>query len=329
MAVEIGGLTVENPLFLAPLAGVTNRAVRRLFVAMGVALTHTEMVSSLGLLHGGAKTRRLLEDTPQDHPLAVQLFSGDPDSLERSAQEALAAGRYEAISVNMACPMPKVTKRGAGASLLERPQVAAEMVWRLKGLGLPLWPKIRKITPRGRQGLGTAQFVEVLLTAGADAVALHGRTAAQRYQGESDVAEVLRCAQAYPGRIIASGDVYTVQDVERYLQGGAAAVLLARGALADPFLPQRALAVLGYNTRSFSGAPTLSQRAQVLRTFADELLEFQGPQIAAVMIRRFLPGFFRGIAGIAEFKRAVASAQGWEALDGVLNRWRDYLERGT
>ncbi len=329
MAVEIGGVAVANPLFLAPLAGVTNRAVRRLFVRMGVGLTHTEMVSSQGLIRSGAKTQRLLEDTAEEHPLVVQLFSGDPDSLERSAVEALEGHRYEAISINMACPMPKVTKRGAGAKLLESPAVAAEMVRRLKKLGLPVWPKIRKIAPSHRYGLNTKQFVEALLEAGAHCVAIHGRSPAQRYEGEADAEEVLNCARAFPGRIIASGDVYSPDRVRHYLKGGAVAVLLARGAIADPFLPQRALAVLGYNTPGFDEEPSLSQRAEALLTFADELQELQGPQIAAVMVRRFLPGFFRGMEGITEFKRAVAAAQRWEDLEETLGRWRSYFERGS
>ena len=181
----IGGVEVENPVFFAPLAGVSVAAVRRLFRRLGAALTHTEMVSSAGLLYAGPKTWQMTECTDEERPLVLQLFTGDADSLCRSAERCLQSRSYAAFGVNMACPMPKVHKKGAGSRLLQNPDVAFAMVRELKKFGLPVWPKIRKIVPDGREyRLDTLQFAEGLLEAGADNVTIHGRTPQQRTRGK-------------------------------------------------------------------------------------------------------------------------------------------------
>lgn len=325
----IGGVEVENPVFFAPLAGVSVAAVRRLFRRLGAALTHTEMVSSAGLLYAGPKTWQMTECTDEERPLVLQLFTGDADSLCRSAERCLQSRSYAAFGVNMACPMPKVHKKGAGSRLLQNPDVAFAMVRELKKFGLPVWPKIRKIVPDGREyRLDTLQFAEGLLEAGADNVTIHGRTPQQRYEGKADKSEVVRAARRFEGKITASGDVYAAADVAFYLDNGCAAVLCARGAIADPFMVVHSLRVLGYNNRILHGDPSLQERAEILTGLADDLYRLHGGRAALVLLRRFLSGFFRGQAGTAEFKRTLASAKDWDSAYRILRDWRSYFERG-
>lgn len=329
LKINIGGIDAANPLFLAPLAGVSLSAVRRLFRNLGVALTHTEMISSTGILRDGRKTRAMTEYTAEEKPLVLQLFSGDADSLCRSAEICLEGKEYAAFSVNMACPMPKVMKRGAGCRLLERPDVAAEMVKGLKKFGLPVWPKIRKIVPDGKlYDRNTEDFIETLLEAGADNVALHGRTPAQRYAGSADKEEVLSAARRFPGKITASGDVYGAEDVKFYMDGGCSAVLAARGAVANPFMVVQSLSVLGYNNSLWNDEPSLTCRAEMLIQFAEDLEKIHDERVALVLLKRFLSGFFRGRAGTADFKRAIAIAKDWKTAYGAVCDWRSYFERG-
>ena len=325
----IGGVKVKNPIFFAPMAGVSICAVRRFFMKLGVSLTHTEMVSSTGLIYGGSKTIHMTDYTPMEQPLVLQLFDGDPDKLCRSAELCLNRHDYAAISINMACPMPKVTKRGAGSRLLQTPETAAQMVRQLKKFGLPVWPKIRKIIPDGRNyRLNTFQFTELLLEAGADNVAVHGRTAPQRYEGCADKEEVIKAAELFPGRITATGDVYSAEDAKYYLDRGCAAVLAARGAVANPFMVVQTLRLLGYNNDLLNNDPTLEERAQILIHFADELRQYHSERIALVVVKRFLPGIFRGKAGTANFKRTLAVVSDWDALYKILLDWQAYCERG-
>lgn len=325
----IGGVKVENPVFFAPLAGVSIAAVRRLFRRLGAALTHTEMISSAGLLYAGTKTWRMTECTDEERPLVLQLFTGDADSLCRSAERCLQSCLYAAFSINMACPMPKVHKKGAGSRLLQNPDVAFAMVRELKKFGLPVWPKIRKIIPDGREyRLDTLQFVEGLLAAGADNVTIHGRTPQQRYEGKADKNEVIRAAQHFKGKITASGDVYAADDVTFYLDNGCAAVLCARGAIADPFMVMQSLQVLGYNNRMSHGDLSLEERAEILIGFADDLCRLHSERAALVLLKRFLSGFFKGRAGTSEFKRTLASAADWDSAYRILRDWHSYFERG-
>ena len=324
----IGGIKVDNPLFLAPLAGVSLSAVRGLFRKLGVALTHTEMISSTGLIYGGTKTWHMLDYTEEEKPLVIQLFAGDADSLCRSAELCLKEHSYAGFSINMACPMPKITKRGAGSALLQFPGAAAEMVRRLKGFGLPVWPKIRKIVPDSMYPLNTIQFSEDLLEAGADNVTIHGRTPAQRYEGSADRDEVLGAARRFPGLITASGDVYSPQDVKNYLDGGCVAVIAARGAMANPFMVVQSLRLLGYNTRLTEDEPSLEERADILIDFADSLHRLHAERIALVLLKRFISGFFRGQQGTTEFKRTLAVTKDWNSTYSLLLDWRSYFERG-
>ncbi len=311
------------------MAGVSLSAVRRFFRALGVGLTHTEMISSTGLIFGGDKTWHMTEYTPEEEPLVIQLFDGDVDRLCHSAEMCLKARKFAAFSINMACPMPKVTKRGAGSKLLQTPKIAAKMVSELKKFGLPVWPKIRKIVADGKNyPCDTFQFTELLLSSGADNVTIHGRTAAQRYEGAADKDEVIRAAKLFPEKITASGDVYSPEDVKYYLVGGCVAVLAARGAVANPFMVVQALSELGYNKGSVSHDPSLEDRARVLIHLADDLRRLHGERIALVLMKRFLSGIFRGCAGTTNFKRTLAMARDWDSSYRILQDWRSYFERG-
>lgn len=325
---NIGGVSVENPLFLAPLAGVSLSAVRALFRRLGTALTHTEMISSTGLIYGGRKTWHMLDYIEEEKPLVIQLFAGDADSLCRSAELCLREHSYAGFSINMACPMPKITKRRSGSALLQFPNDAVEMVRRLKGFGLPVWPKIRKIISDSVYPLNTIQFSERLIEAGADNVTIHGRTPAQRYEGTADKEEVLAAAKHFPGMITASGDVYSPQDVKHYLDGGCAAVIAARGAMANPFMVVQSLRLLGYNNKLSEDDPSLEARANILIDFADDLRRLHAERVALVLLKRFISGFFRGRAGTTEFKRALAATKDWTATYNILLDWRSYFERG-
>lgn len=322
---RIGGIEVDNPLWIAPLAGVTVRPVRALFRRLGAGLTFTEMVSVSGLVMSNRKTSRML-DTGGDHPLVLQLFGNDLDLMVEGARVSLEEGTFEGLGLNMACPMPKVYKKGSGAKLMEDPEKACTMVRELKRFGLPVWPKIRKCGPRNP--LDTFQLCEVLFEAGADHISLHGRTAGQRYEGTSDVEVVLEAARRFPGRISASGDVYSEEDVLRYLQGGCAGVLLARGIIRDPFLLPRCLAALGMPVNEEWLAPSISLQTEMLLQMADELCAEEGERLALILLKRFLSSMFKGLRGAGAFRRATASSRTMDEFRDLLGGCEVFFERG-
>jgi tRNA-dihydrouridine synthase len=312
---KIGGLSLGSELWLAPLAGVTVPPIREFFARLGAGLTHTEMISCMGLTRSNRKTHGMLRLLPGEGPVILQLFAGDADTMKKGAEAALAANaddgplRFAGLGINMACPMPKVTKRGAGAALMGT-KTASAMVWGLKRLGLPVWVKIRKMP----DGVETLRFVDELVEAGADNICIHGRTTAQRYEGRADRSAAAAAAARFPGKISASGDVYAIEDVEEYLNMGCVGVMLARGALANPCLFLLGLRALGRRIPEDLANPTRERRVELLRDLGERIQEICGPKTALVLLKRLTAGMFKGISGASELRRRIGLAPSLEEL---------------
>jgi tRNA-dihydrouridine synthase len=309
----------ELVLWLAPLAGITIPPVRLFFSRLGARITHTEMVSATGLLYKNKKTMSMLEVLPEESSVILQLFAGDADSLVRAAEYALnvcdinkkqnGSASYFAFGINMACPMPKVLHRGAGAKLLEFPEIAFSMVSKLKKIGLPVWVKIRKMPQKN--GLTTCQFIEGLIEAGADNVCLHGRTPAQRYEGIADKGVVCDMARIFPGKISGSGDVYTHEDAKVYLDAGCVGVMAARGALANPFI-----------FRSDPSYPPAQEQLALLQQLGQDVSNWAGPRIAVIMVKRLLVGMLKGMCGSGIFRRKIARELDYERITLLIEEAR-------
>ncbi|MDR1873867.1 MAG: tRNA-dihydrouridine synthase family protein [Synergistaceae bacterium] len=338
--IRVGGLTLDNELWLAPLAGVTAPPVRQFFSQLGAGLTHTEMISCMGLVRGNRRTGEMLRILPGEGPVVLQLFCGDADTMVKGGEAALewssalssaapssiaslsrpSPRRFAALGINMACPMPKVTKSGAGAALLEAPETAFRMTRGLKALGYPVWLKIRQIRQinhSGKDAEETLRFVEGLIEAGGDNVCIHGRTPAQRYEGRGDRTAIAAAAARFPGKISASGDVYTVEDVLEYLHMGCVGVMLARGALANPYLFPQALHALGRKTRG-SASPTMEQQVERLRALGNDARDVCGPRLAVVLLKRLAGGVLRGMPGAADLRRRLGETTNLEGLLEIL-----------
>lgn len=305
----IGGVECATPIWLAPMAGVTTRTFRDWHRRAGASLTHTEMVSAIGLWRRDKKTRTLLGDDDEDRPLVLQLFGPTADDMAKGAEAALDVRSYDAIEINMACPMPKIMKRGSGAAMLSRVDEASRSVAALKRFDLPVWAKIR-IVDRG-----TDQLCERLIEAGADLLMIHGRTPAQRYEGHADKERVIRAAQRFPGAIVGSGDVWTPEDAASYLDGACAAVLVARGAIRDAYIFAKISAL-----RDGMPMPDIdhSSRISALISIGRAAAFREGDRAAIVMIRRMIGGMFRDYPGAAAERNAVVSARSWSEAEDLL-----------
>jgi len=319
---SIGGVEAANPIWLAPLAGVTTRAFRDFHKRMGAGLVHTEMISATGVLYKNKKTFRMIGDGSEPGPAAVQLFGPDASGMVHAAEAVLRIKRFDALEINMACPMPKVTKKCGGASLLFNPTEAAMMVTGLKSLGPPVWVKLRK-TDENTHPLGTIDFCLKMLDAGADLLIIHGRTPAQRYEGTADKEAVVSAARKFPGMIAATGDFFAPEDARHYLDGGCVAVLAARGAIKDAFLIPRTLHALGYEANAKLIDPPLPDRVDMMLAAGMEAKSREGERHALVMIKRLMAGMFKGSRGVSELRRVAASCGDWTSLENALLRFAD------
>ena len=236
----VGGLQLGRRLFMAPMAGITTPAFRRSVRRWGAGLVFTEMISAYGVHYGNRRTLGYFVHGEDEHPLGFQLFGADADVLADAAGRAVAAGA-DLVDLNMACPVRKVVKTGAGAALLADPHRAAAITAAVvaavedaaPGRGVPVTVKIRSGLCEGDGlGLGVAPR---LVAAGAAAVCIHPRSAAQLYRGRADHSVTFALAAGSPVPVIASGDVDGREAALRLLDGGAAAVMLARGAVGAPW----------------------------------------------------------------------------------------------
>lgn len=324
--IRAGGLSLQNPLCLAPLAGVTSLPIREFFTRLGASLTHTEMVSCAGLVRRNRKTLSMLHTSPFEAPVILQLFAPAADVMVRGAETALdfvrqnGAPPFAGLGINMACPMPKVAKRGAGAALLKNPSEAFAMVRGLKGLGFPVWVKIRRIEA-GEAGIeATVRFIEGLLKSGADNVCVHGRTAAQRYEGVADRTVHAAAARRFPGFISASGDVREARDVREYLEMGCVLVMAARGALGNPWLFAEALDALGYAVSEMAQDRTPSGRMTALCWLGERAMGTSGEAQAVILLKRLMGGVLRGTSGAAELRRQAGCSSSIEEILAVFRK---------
>ena len=306
---KIGGIELKNQLCLAPLAGVTTLPVREFFTSLGASLTHTEMISCAGLIRDNKKTFDMLETSENEAPLVVQLFAPDEKILIPGAEKALnICKKFSAFGINIACPMPKITKNGSGAALLKKPETAFKMVSELKKLNLPVWVKIRKL----ENEKDTLKFIEILLKAGADNVCIHGRTQAQRYEGVADRKIVKTAAEKFQNYISASGDVKEISDIKEYLSMGCVAVMLARGAIANPFMFEEF-----FNDNSV--LKTQNEKLEILINFSNRARELSGEHKALVLLKRFSGSMLKFAKGSAEMRRRACMSTSLDELVKILH----------
>ncbi len=299
---QLGGLTIRGRVVLAPLAGIGNWFVRLQAKRHGAGLVVSEMVSSFAVHYGNARTcNELLRIHPDEHPVSVQLFGADPDVVESAAERVAAAGA-DMIDINMGCPVPKVCRTGAGAALLEDPERALAVASAAaRGSGLPVTVKLRTGLRAG--DLCGVEVARRLAWSGSVAgLAIHPRRAAQRHGGTPDYALVARLVEELPVPVMVSGGLRDAPTTRAaFAQTGAAAVLLARGSLGNPWLFDQLLG--GHDLD-----PTREQILAELDWVIERAVEHLGVERAGRYLRKFYPWYIERLGGTRAEQRALQAA---------------------
>jgi tRNA-dihydrouridine synthase B len=265
---KIGSVTLPSPYVVAPMAGMTDTAFRRLVRRQGgCGLVVTEMVSSEGLVRGIGRTLEYAEYTEEERPVSIQIFGGDPAKMAAAAQIVEGMGA-DIVDVNMGCPVPKIAKHHAGCSLMREPAHAASVIEAMsKAVKIPVTVKMRAgWNDHERNALELARMVQDV---GAAAVTIHGRTAEQSYRGSADWDLVSRVADALTIPVFGSGDCIEPAQVIERMAAGVSGVLVGRGVLRNPWiLAQAADIAAGRPPRQV----TLHERGQFLCDYIELLL---------------------------------------------------------
>ena len=289
MSLKIGNVTLEHPVAMAPMAGMTDTAFRRLVKRQGgCGLVVTEMVSSEGLVRGIDRTLEYAEYTEEERPVSIQIFGGDPAKMAEAAQIVEGMGA-DIVDINMGCPVHKIARHHAGCSLMREPEHAASIINAMaKAVKIPVTVKMR--AGWNEHEINAPLLARMAEDAGAAAVAVHGRTAAQSYTGESDWSLIARVAEQISIPVLGSGDcVEPDQVVSRLSQGHVGAVLIGRGALRNPWIfKQAAEARAGLTPAEIP----LEARGQFLFDYMDLLLDERVEEVAG--FRHLAPGQLSG-----------------------------------
>ena len=315
---KIADVALESPFAIAPMAGMTDTAFRRLVKRQGgCGLVVTEMVSSEGLVRGIDRTLEYAEYTDEERPISIQIFGGDPDKMAAAAQIVEGMGA-DIVDVNMGCPVPKIAKHNAGCSLMREPEHAASVIAAMaKAVRIPVTVKMRAgWNDAERNAPVLAKMVE---EAGAAAVAVHGRTAAQSYTGSADWDLVAEIAGSLTIPVFGSGDCVEPEQIVGRMRSGVKGVLVGRGVLRNPWiLAQAADLVSGRAAREV----TLEDRGRFLLAYIDLLLQERVDESRALThdrwvinkLRALAAYYTKGLEGGSHLRTAINQAPSLAAL---------------
>ncbi|MEG1826424.1 MAG: tRNA dihydrouridine synthase DusB [Gordonibacter sp.] len=320
----------QHRLLLAPMAGVSDEALRTLCREQGADLTYTEMVSAKGLSYANEKTRHLLRLAPAEDQVAVQLFGHEPDTMAAQAAwiEDEMGDSLAYLDINMGCPARKITSKGDGSALMRDPELATAIVGAVTAaVKHPVTVKFRRGWAEGDETC--VEFARRMEEAGAAALAVHGRFAEQLYRGRAEWDAIARVKRAVGVPVVGNGDVRTGADAVALVQRtGVDAVMIARGAEGNPWLFAQAKAALAGDPEP--DAPSAGERIDMARRHARLLFERQGRNI--VRMRKHAMWYMAGLPGAAVARERINACVTLEDFDRVFDELleciRDHEARG-
>ncbi|MCM2268029.1 MAG: tRNA-dihydrouridine synthase [Elusimicrobiales bacterium] len=311
--VLIGRVALRNNLALAPMAGITNAAFRVLAAEGGAGLVVTEMVSAESLKYGNKKSFKMLELLPGEHPAAIQLFGADPASMALAAQAAERAGA-DIVDINAGCPVKKVLRSGAGAELMKKPQLLGEIISRMvKSVKVPVTVKFRVGLAAG-ENLGPL-LARVAEEAGAAAITLHGRPAAQFHTGPVDLEAMAATAAAVKIPVFGNGGVENAAQAAVMLAAGCAGLAIGRAAVYNPAVFSEISAGL---SGAGAGSVTDAARIRLFLRFLELNAGIYGEEQGLARARKLVGYWLKGLPNAAAARGAFMSLKTLKEAEGLL-----------
>lgn len=319
---KIGNIEMKNNVVLAPMAGVCNPAFRLIAKEFGTGLVCAEMVSDKAVVHGNEKTMKMLYVDDQEKPLSLQIFGGEKESLVAAAKYVDKHTNADIIDINMGCPVPKVVSCDAGAKWLLDPNKIEEMVSAVvEAVDKPVTVKMR--IGWDDDHIYAVQNAQAVERAGGQAVAVHGRTRVQMYEGKANWDIIGDVKKNVKIPVIGNGDVVTPEDAKRMLDlTGCDGVMIGRGALGNPWMLYRTVHYL--QTGELLPEPSAKEKIEICLLHADRLIDLKGEKIAIQEMRKHAAWYLKGLKNSALVRQKINEQETREGLGKLL---LDYVQQ--
>ncbi|EHI97081.1 TIM-barrel protein, nifR3 family [Clostridium sp. DL-VIII] len=320
---KIGNLTFENNIFLAPMAGVTDISFRGLCKEMGCGLVYTEMVSAKALYYGSENTQALLRIADEEKPVAAQIFGREPEIMADICEKYLNSREDICIiDINMGCPAPKIVKNGEGSALMMEPDLAYQIVKAIKKVSTkPVTVKFRK--GFDDDNVNAVEFAKGMEQAGVDAIAVHGRTRKQMYQGVADWDIIKKVKDSVSIPVIGNGDVFSANDAIKLKRlTNCDGIMVARGSQGNPWIfKQIVKALKGEQIEEISNKEKIEM---CLKHYA-LALKYDGEFKAIREMRKHASWYLKGLPRSAEIKNVINSQSDSKEVIRILKKYKEEI----
>lgn len=325
MAYKIGNILINSHVVLAPMAGVTNIAYRKMCKKYGAGMVTTEMISDKGIFYNDKKTKELANIDDIEHPVAIQIFGGDIDTLVNAAKWVDTQTDADIIDINMGCPVPKVLKSEAGSKYLQDPNRIYNTVKTIvENVKKPVTVKVR--IGWDHSSINILEVSDAVVKAGASALVIHGRTKTDLYSGTVNYELIRQVKERHPNfPIIANGDITSPQIAKEVLEFTKCdALMIGRASYGNPFIFKKIEHYL--NTNEILKDPSLIENIDILIEYAKDLISYKGEIIALKELRAQDGWFIKGIRNGADYRRKLSSISTLEELISILNDIKNNLD---
>ena len=313
---QIGNVTLQNNVILAPMAGVTDLPFRILCKEQGAGLLCMEMISAKAIFYNNKNTETLLEISPEEVPVSLQLFGSDPELISDIAKK-IEDRPFSILDINMGCPVPKVVNNHEGSALMKNPKLAADIIKKtVKAIKKPVTAKIRTgFTNETKNAVEMAKYLE---DAGASAICVHGRTREQYYSGEADWDIIQQVVESVNIPVIGNGDIDSPQKAAQMLQEiGCAGIMVGRAAQGNPWIFHRIITYL--STGVIEALPTLEEVKELIYRHAQMQLQYKGDYLGIREMRKHVTWYLTGYPNSAKIRAKINEVESFDELKGIVD----------
>jgi len=318
MTWKIGNVNIKNRIVFAPMAGVSNISYRQIIKEMGAGLIYSEMISTLGIYHGGKKTIDLINFEETERPISIQIFGTDIESFVNAAKFIEDNFHPDIIDINMGCPVPKVAiKSQAGSALLKNPDKIYEIVKNIvDNIKTPITVKIR--SGWDEKNINAVTVAKKIEQAGASAIAIHARTRSQGYNGNADWNIIKEVKAAVKIPVIGNGDIKTIYDAKKMLEETKCdAIMIGRAALGNPWFIKECIEFIENN--KIIDKPTNIDKIKMIKKHYELIKKYTNVTQALLEIRSHALWYLKGIPGVKETKNKIVQAKTEQEFLNILN----------